>query len=392
MSTATLPEPVQAPESDAPAPVTAPELDVSQLERENGARVLRAIARNCVAVKVSCHGIGYERKIADADVSVEGQSVPDKYLSGARWRLIPAEIYGAISAIAASARRQPSLFGTPFPGGAYLVPVNGPNGRNPAAELFGVIRASRESYHGKAVELRPKWEQHVEATRTELPAMYEKVRRWLVDGETFVARHTISMMLMPLGAGVPADFDARFREAVSTLALNPDVASADLDAVRRLLPSLTALAQECANAPAAVLGEDASAAWVQEANAATSRAVAEAVQTMIQQPLTEFAESLANMEGIIERGSNVRTGTIDQIRRAYDKLAGFSFLATPELRRRLQAVADRLNGISPQRVNGQLNRTSARELASFFREVREEMVAEDTHVAAYGQFMRGLDL
>lgn len=394
MSTATLPEPVQAPESETPpaTPVAAPELDVSQLEQQSGGRVLRAIARNCVAVKVSCHGVGYERKIADANVSVEGEQVPEELLSSAQFKLIPPRVHGPLSAIANQARKRPSLFGTPFPGGAYLVPVNGANGRNPAAELFGVIRATRESYHGKAVELRPLWEQHVEAIRTGSPGWYQKVRRWLIDGETFVARHTISLMLMPLGAGVPADFDARFREAVSSLALNPDISSADLEVLRRHLPSLTALAQECANAPAALLGEDASAAWVQEANAATSRAIAEAVQTMIQQPLTEFAASLANMEDIIDRGSNVRTGTIDQIRRAYDKLAGFGFLATPELRRRLQAVSDRLNGISPQRVNGAVNRQSARELASFFREVREEMVAEDTHLAAYGQFMRGLDL
>lgn len=389
MSTATLPEPAEAPEV---APVTAPELDVTSLERENGARVLRAIARNCVAVKVSCHGIGYERKIADADVSVEGQAVPDEYLSGARWRLIPAEIYRAVNSIANQARKQPGMFGTPFPGGAYLVPVSGAGGRNPAAELFGVIRATRESYHGKAVELRPKWEQHVEKTRTERPALYEQMRRWLVDGEAFVARHTISMMLMPLGAGLPADFDARFAGAVGDMLRDPNVSSADLAAVGRHLPRLTAIAQECANAPAALLGEDASAAWVQEANAATSRAIAEAVQTMIQQPLTEFAEALANMEGIIDRGSNVRTGTIDQVRRAYAKLAGFEFLATPDLRRRLRAVSDRLNGLSPQLVNGPVNRDSARELAGFFREVREEMVAEDTHLAAYGQFMRGLDL
>lgn len=393
MSTATLPEPMQAPESETPpAAVTPPDLDVSQLERENGARVLRAIARNCVAVKVSCSGIGYERKIADADVSVEGQAVPEEYLSGARWRMIPAEIHRAVNSIANQARRQPGMFGTPFPGGAYLVPVSGTNGRNPAAELFGVIRATRESYHGKAVELRPKWEEHVEKTRADLPQMYEKVRKWLVDGETFVARHTISMMLMPLGAGVPQDFTARFRAAVENLARDPYVSSDDLAVFRRHARSLAALAQECANAPAALLGEDASAAWVQEANAATSRAVAEAVQTMIQEPLTQFAAALANMEDIIDRGSNVRTGTIDQIRRAYDKLTGFGFLATPDLQRQLRAVADRLNGISPQHVNGPVNRQSARELASFFREVREEMVAEDTHVAAYGQFMRGLDL
>lgn len=393
MSTATLPEPAQAPESETPpAAVTPPDLDVSQLERENGARVLRAIARNCVAVKVSCHGIGFERKIANANVSVEGRPVPEKYLSGARGRLIPAEVYGPLSSIANRARKQPDRFGTPFPGGAYLVPVSGPNGRNPAGELFGAIRAIREEYHGKAVELRPKWEQNVESIRTDDPQWYEEVRKWLVDGEAFVARHTISMMLMPLGAGVPQDFADRFCAAVDNLARDPYVSSDDLAVFRRHARSLAALAQECANAPAALLGEEASAAWVQEANAATSRAIAEAVQTMIQEPLTEFAAALANMEDIIDRGSNVKGGTIDQIRRAYDKLTGFGFLATPDLRRQLQAVSARLDSISPQQVNGRGNRQSAQELASFFREVREQMVAEDTHVAAYGQFMRGLDL
>lgn len=385
MSTATATE-IEAPE------VATPELDVSDLSRVDGARVLRAIARNCVAVKVSCHGIGYERKINGADVSVEGERVPDNVLSGATCRLVPPEVHKAVNSIANQARKLPGRFGTSFPGGAYLVPVHGAGGRNPAAELFGAVRACRQEYQDRAAEFRPRWEEHVAHMRNNEPHWYEKLRRWLVDGDTFVARHTIDMMLMPLGAGLPVDFNSRARSALRELISDPSVPQADFDALNRLLPQILEVVARTASAPAALLGEDASQAWVREANVATSRAVAEAVQTMIQQPLTEFAEALANMEGIIDRGSNVRDGTIDKVRRAYNKLTGFSFLATPELQRRLQEFSGRLENLSPQRVNGSSNADRARNLSSFFREVREELVAEDTHAAAYGQFMRGLDL
>lgn len=372
--------------------IETPELDVSQLERIDSARVLRRIARNCVAVKISAHGVGYERKLKKAEVKVEGETVPDELLSGATGRLVPPDINRTMSYIANKARRQPSLFGTPFPGGAYLVPVSGAGGRNPAAELFGAVRAVRQEYREKAEEYRPKWEEHVRKLRQDNASFYESMRRWLVDADTFVSKHTIDMILMPLGGGIPADFDARLREKVNDLLRDPSVSTADFEAVQRLLPALIAAVTEVANTPPALMGENASAAWVTEAREATSRAIADAVRTMIQEPLGEFAAALANMEGILSRGSRVLPATIANIQLAYTKLQGFSFLTPPDLQRRLSQIAQRINAVNPQAVNGQANRDAARSVADFLRDARETLTAEDTHVEAFGQFMRGLDL
>lgn len=390
MSTAA--EPITPPVADPEIAVEVPELDVSPLERIDSARVLRRIARNCVAVKISAHGVGYERKLKKAEVRVEGETVPDELLSGATGRLVPPDINRAMSYIANKARRQPSLFGTPFPGGAYLVPVSGANGRNPAAELFGAVRAVREEYRQKAEEYRPKWEEHVRKLQQDNSSFYESMRRWLVDADTFVAKHTIDMILMPLGGGIPPDFDVRLRERVNALLRDPTVSTADFEAVQRLLPALIAAVTEVANTPPALMGENASAAWVREAQEATSRAIAESVRTMIQEPLNEFAAALANMEGILARGSRVLPATIANIQLAYQKLQGFSFLTPPDLQRRLQAIAQRINAVNPQAVNGQANRDAARSVADFLRDARETLTAEDTHVEAFGQFMRGLDL
>jgi len=372
--------------------VDTPELDVSQLERIDSARLLRRIARNCVAVKISAHGVGYERKLKKAEVKVEGETIPDELLSGATGRLVPPDINRTMSYIANKARRQPSLFGTPFPGGAYLVPVSGMNGRNPAAELFGAVRSVRQEYREKAEEYRPKWEEHVEKLKREQASFYESMRRWLVDADTFVAKHTVDMILMPLGGGIPADFDNRLRERVNALLRDPSVSTADFEAVQRLLPALITAVTEVANTPPALLGENASAAWVTEAREATSRAIADAVRTMIQEPLNEFAAALANMEGILARGSRVLPATIANIQSAYTKLQGFSFLTPPDLQRRLSQIAQRINAVNPQAVNGQSNRDAARNVADFLRDARETLTAEDTHIEAYGQFMRGLDL
>ncbi len=378
--------------AEAAVTVETPDLDVTQLEQIDSARVLRRIARNCVAVKISAHGVGYERKLKKAEVKVEGETVPDELLSGATGRLVPPDINRTMSYIANKARRQPGLFGTPFPGGAYLVPVSGAGGRNPAAELFGAVRAVREEYRQKAEEYRPKWDEYVRKLEEENFSYYESMRRWLVDGDTFVAKHTIDMILMPLGGGIPPDFEARVRERVNALLRDPSVSQQDFAALQRLLPALLAVVTETASAPPALLGESASAAWVREAQEATSRAIAESVRTMIQDPLNEFAAALANMEGILARGSRVQASTIANIQAAYTKLQGFSFLSTPDLQRRLQAIAARIDTVNPQAVNGEGNRDAARAVADFLREARETLTAEDTHVEAYGQFMRGLDM
>jgi len=61
-----------APAVEAP-PVNVPELDISQLSSARSDVLLRSLAKNCLALKVSVSAVGYERLVKNATVAVGEQ-------------------------------------------------------------------------------------------------------------------------------------------------------------------------------------------------------------------------------------------------------------------------------------------------------------------------------
>ncbi len=377
-------------ESKAPE-VRVPDLDVSELARTDSDVLLKSIARNCVAVKVSGSAISTERTINNASVTVGGQDVPDELLAGAKFKIVPSKISNPLSRIMAAARLAPASYGTPFVGGAYLVPLSRQkDGRSTAQIVFDRINELKAAYASKAASLKEEWENHVENVRTNFPETYERVKNWFVDGDTFVSRHRISTMLFPLGAGLPVDFDNRLDVGFRNLINSPTLSESDREVIARVKPHIQELIERSAYNVGSVLEGSGSDTWVVEAQQATSAAIAEAVKTMVQEPITEFASALANVEGILSRGGVIKTATLENLRKAYDKLNGFSFMAPTELRDRLSAVGSIIEAVDMRDVNK--NESASRSLAQHFAEVREAVTSEETHSAVYGRFRRGLSL
>lgn len=381
----TTAETVTAPE------VNVPTLDVSQLARTSSDSLLRSISRNCVAIKVSVSAMGNERKIDGAQVNLGEHQVPQELIAGARFKLLPPEIRNPLNKVAQRARLAPYTHGTPFVGGAYLLPLTkNREGQSVAQIVFDRLRTLREEYHDLAQDLRRSWERHVEKIREEWPLEYESMRRWLVDGDTFVSMHRISTMLFPLGSGLPADFDNKLETGLNKLVSDTSLTEADREALRRVMPRVSSVVRTASQDVGGLLDEQAASGWVAEAQAATSEAIAEAVRNMIQEPMTEFAQSLAHVEGMLQRGSNLRSVTVENLKQAYSKLVGFSFMAPDELKDRLRSVGSLLNGVDVKELNS--NETTSRELAGAFANIRETLTAESTHTAVFGQFMRNLDI
>ena len=371
--------------------VNTPELDVQELSRHRSDYVLRAISRNCVAVKVTIRAMSGERKIENANVSLGEHVVPPELVSGARFKLVPGNIKNPLGRIAQVARQVPYSHGTPFVGGAYLIPIaKNRAGISPAQTVFDKLNNLRTEYRDKAEELKEAWESHVQNIRNNFPLEYSSMQRWLIDGDCFVSQHTISTMLFPLGAGLPANFSEKLQNGFRALSNSEDLTLEHRQLIKSLIPRLQDVVEEVAIDPGSAMTEDSTASWVIEAQQATSEAVAEAVKGMIQEPMTEFAEALSNVEGMLQRGSVLRSSTIENLRTAYDKLSGFSFLAPEDLKSRLRSIGTVINGVNPKDINS--SATASRELARHFANVREDMTNQDTHAAVYGQFMRGLDL
>ena len=384
--TETLPVEPAALAPEAPR-VEIPELDVSELSSASSDVMLRSLAKNCVALKVSVSAIGYERLVQNAQVSVGEHEIAPEFLAGARFKVVPNNIKNPLGRIAGHARQVPYSYGTPFIGGAYLIPIaRDRHGNSPARKAFGRLAEIRGEYRDKAIELRPLWETHVAKIQAEYPFEYEALRQHLPNGESFVAAHTISSIRFPLGAGLPANFQEKLEEGfVKTFRGAPDESL-----LRSHKADLLRIVNEAAADPGTALSEGASETWLAEAQEQTSAAVASAIKAMIQEPLKEFAESLANIEGILARGSNLKSSTLNNLRASFEKLSGFSFMAPNDLKQRLRSAATIIGAVDMKDINS--SESASRELAEHFKTIREGMNSEETHAAVFGQFMRGLDL
>jgi hypothetical protein len=370
--------------------VVMPTIDLSDLERTNSDMVLRSISRNCIAVKLHIGAIGAERKMADAKVTVSGHEVAQELLSGARFKMVPPEIKNPLNRIANRARSV-LQFGTPFVGGAYLIPLaKTNNGRSPAQIVFDNVKTLRQEYTDLATSLVPNWEAHVTKIREDFPFEYGSMEKWFVSGAQFVSLHRIYTYLFPLGAGLPVDFNDRLDKGMNRLLTGSGLSEEDKAVIHRLKPHLLDMVETASQDVGSLIGEDAAESWVVEAQQATSQAVAQAVKAMIQEPSEEFAKSLANVEGILARGGTIRSSTMENLKQAFNKLNGFSFMVPEDLKQRMRAAGTMINGVDIKHIN--TSESSSRELARHFAEIREDMTSNEAHSAMYGQFMRSLDI
>ena len=378
-------------ETSATPQVNVPVLDITELARTSSDALLRSISRNCVAIKVSVSAMGNERKIDGAQIQLGDHQVPQELIAGARFKLLPPEIRNPLNKVGQRARLIPYTHGTAFVGGAYLLPLTkNREGQSVAQVVFDRLASLREEYHDLAQDLRRPWERHVEKIREEWPLEYENMSRWLVSGDTFVRMHHISTMLFPLGSGLPADFDNKLENGLNRQVSDTSQTETDRDSLRRVMPRVNAIVRAASQDVGGLLSEQATSSWVVDAQAATSEAIAEAVRNMIQEPMTEFAQSLAHVESMLQRGSNLRAVTLENLKQAYTKLVGFSFMAPEDLKDRLRGVGTLLNGVDVKELNS--SESTSKELAGAFANIRETLTSESTHGAVFGQFMRNLDI
>ena len=112
---------------------------------------------------------------------------------------------------------------------------------------------------------------------------------------------------------------------------------------------------------------------------------------MVDEPVEELRAALAHLEGALAAGRDIRQGSLDALRAAWDKLTAFGFMLPADFGPRTNTIGDRLAALSVGQVNME-NRAGGNELRDFFREVREQVTNPDAVGRITGQAMRGLDL
>ena len=81
---------------------------------------------------------------------------------------------------------------------------------------------------------------------------------------------------------------------------------------------------------------------------------------------------------------------MDNLKQAFDKLMGFSFMVPEDLKARLRSAGSIINGVSVRDIN--TSEESGKELSRHFAAVREDLTSMEAHEAMYGQFMLTLDV
>lgn len=79
--------------------------------------------------------------------------------------------------------------------------------------------------------------------------------------------------------------------------------------------------------------------------------VAETVEEMARQPRQEIAEAIDHLTNQIREQKMIRQGTLNGVRKAFDRLRAFDFLADSELLREVDAAEQMLNAYQPSDLN-----------------------------------------
>ena len=127
-----------------------PANNMTELVERYGGQLKQALARNCLAVRVSVHGVTRERTISESKVMIDDKPVEDEFQATGKVKLVPQEIATALDRIANRARNLPARYGVRMPG-MYLVPI-GADDSGPAAKLFQELAELRTEYRAKAQE------------------------------------------------------------------------------------------------------------------------------------------------------------------------------------------------------------------------------------------------
>lgn len=118
----------------------------------------------------------------------------------------------------------------------------------------------------------------------------------------------------------------------------------------------------------------------------TVRAITEGLQG-------ELEDAVDNLLQRIRDRGVIRGGTLDAIRRSFDKLQGFDFAMSAALRRQLHEARESLDA-SPQELNQDLRHGNGRIVAglkSALQDVRRQCEEDLTAVSVYGRAVRTID-
>lgn len=116
-------------------------------------------------------------------------------------------------------------------------------------------------------------------------------------------------------------------------------------------------------------------------------------QTIVAGLNEEMAKAVANLQERIAEEGIIKGGTLDMVRRAFEKIRNFSFCASPDMLARIKAVEQHLNATSFQELNEDIRHgpgNIVRGLSQVLADLTEQCNAEKAAMLAHGRARRTL--
>lgn len=338
--------------SPAAQPAEAAPADV--LENYGADRLLDAVKRNCLIIYVTVHSWDGNYQIRNADVVVSGAAIPQELRSKSSWKLKPVEWHDRLVKYVSQVRAAVYRRAVNFKEGIYIVPrtVRREGGvlEHRARDLVRELKQLDQQYRSTAEDCARDWDRFLTDLRRPLGQQgalikglgdfYAHLQAKIPSRQKFVDLHSVEVGIWPVGGG------------------------------ERI--------------------EDRAEEWLEEAQAATDRMVRERVAAMVREPLAEFAEAVANLHGLVQGGRRLAPTSIDVVRRAWEKLQGFSFMLPNDMCRRLQEVDTALAGMTVGEVNRDL--LVGQQLQTLMQRAGEEAAQELRSASGLAGLGRVLDL
>lgn len=265
----------------------------------------------CELLHVSTHRPRLTYKVRDATVQVKGESLNAQQVTTPSWKLMPAQMSQVLDRCENNIRKLLDQYTEQFrSGGAGQDDEDAPHG-----------------YLIRGLYMVPQ--RHVETLLGLLHAqhnlMRDCVREWVEDPTRLQDAIRIRMG------------DAAYEIAKKQLPTAASLLqSTRIDIVA--IPFGLAMSQ---------LRRTGEQSFLKQARERTSEMLEQVARQMVAGPREELAETVTALKDLIERDGRVTTKSVEPIRRAFEKIQMFDFVADDTLRAKIAELKGHLDGMTP---------------------------------------------
>jgi hypothetical protein len=260
-----------------------------------------------------------------------------------------------------------------------------------AGDVFSRLRDYRDEMNRYREEFSSEYANILNRLRDRLGAeMYGRAARKLPEPGAIRGKFGMVWAIIPLGGGNHVDIaDLRgISDELDSIVTHPDTDVLTAEIVSEIRQRLNTVITD-ANRTVNRIDDLGADEMIREARAQMQSFASDFIDRMAQEPRQQLQEAVDNLITSIRKGRRIQTGTIGQIRTAFELVRGFRFLADGELLRRIDSLDAQLAVVTPQQLNS--DRETSANLTVALRHVSQQAANAKAASVAIRNF-RGVNL